>query len=120
MAAQDAAEKIKTWPKEVQRLAADFLENYVHINIGSLALSANKDITQIVDICEEYDKEKKLAKVLEEIGQEDDRILVFVQTKRKADDLTKLMRTDGYPAMCIHGDKQQRERETQTVKENNP
>ena len=30
---------------------------------------------------------------------------------RKADELTRLMRRDGYPAMCIHGDKQQRERD---------
>ena len=30
---------------------------------------------------------------------------------RKADELTRLMRRDGYPAMCIHGDKQQKERD---------
>ena len=99
-----------TWPKEVQRLAADFLNDYVHINIGSLELSANKDITQIVDVCDEYSKEQKLAKLLEEIGSVD-KILVFTQTKRTADDLTRLMRNEGYPAMCIHGDKEQRERE---------
>ena len=38
-------------------------------------------------------------------------MLIFTETKRKADELTRLMRRDGYPAMCIHGDKQQRERE---------
>ena len=55
-------------------------------------------------------KENKLARLLEEIGSQD-KMLVFVETKRKADELTRLMRRDGYPAMCIHGDKQQRERE---------
>ena len=55
-------------------------------------------------------KENKLARLLEEIGSQD-KMLVFVETKRKADELTRLMRRDGYPAMCIQGDKQQRERE---------
>jgi len=99
-----------TWPKEVRKLAEDFLQEYVHINIGSLALSANHNIMQIVDICDEHQKENKLARLLEEIGSAD-KMLVFVETKRKADELTRLMRRDGYPAMCIHGDKQQRERE---------
>jgi len=99
-----------TWPKEVRKLAEDFLQDYVHINIGSLALSANHNIMQIVDICDEHQKENKLARLLEEIGSAD-KMLVFVETKRKADELTRLMRRDGYPAMCIHGDKQQRERE---------
>ena len=65
-----------------------------------------------MDVCEEYQKEEKLAKLLDEIGNEPhNKILIFVETKRKADDLTRLMRRDGYPAMCIHGDKQQKERD---------
>jgi len=91
-----------TWPKEVRKLAEDFLQEYVHINIGSLSLSANHNIMQIVDICDEHQKENKLARLLEEIGSAD-KMLVFVETKRKADELTRLMRRDGYPAMCIHG-----------------
>merc|ERR1712172_396119 len=48
----------------------------------------------------------------EEIGGEQSaKILVFVETKRKADELTRLMRKDGWPAMCIHGDKEQKERD---------
>merc|ERR1719228_1890434 len=101
-----------TWPKEVQRLAEDFLGEFTHINIGATTLHANHNILQIVDVCEEYQKEDKLARLLEEIGSEPhNKILIFVETKRKADDLTRLMRRDGYPAMCIHGDKQQKERD---------
>lgn len=101
-----------TWPKEVRRLAEDFLTDYVHINIGATTLHANHQILQIVDVCEEYQKEQKLARLLEEIGCEPhNKILIFVETKRKADDLTRLMRREGYPAMCIHGDKQQKERD---------
>jgi len=102
-----------TWPKEVQQLANDFLsKDFVQINIGALDLHANHNILQIVDVCEEYQKEAKLARLLEEIGcQQGSKIIIFVETKRKADELTRLMRKDGWPAMCIHGDKQQKERD---------
>merc|ERR1719204_681492 len=101
-----------TWPKEVRRLAEDFLTDYTHINIGATTLHANHNILQIVDVCEEHQKEEKLSRLLDEIGCEaHNKILIFVETKRKADDLTRLMRRDGYPAMCIHGDKQQKERD---------
>ncbi|KAJ9577001.1 hypothetical protein L9F63_006438, partial [Diploptera punctata] len=40
-----------TWPKEVQNLAEEFLQNYVQVNIGSLQLSANHNIHQIVEMC---------------------------------------------------------------------
>jgi len=101
-----------TWPREVRQLAEDFLVNYTHINIGSTELAANHNILQIVDICEEYQKEQKLAKLLEEIGgEENTKIIIFTETKRKCDELTRLMRKDGWPAMCIHGDKEQKERD---------
>lgn len=48
-----------TWPKEVRKLAEDFLDDYVQINIGSLELSANHNILQIVDVCQEHEKEQK-------------------------------------------------------------
>ena len=41
-----------TWPKEVRKLACDFMDgnDFYHINIGSQSLSANHNITQIIDI----------------------------------------------------------------------
>lgn len=48
-----------TWPKEVKKLASDFLNDFVQINIGSLQLSANHNIQQIVDVCQEHEKEMK-------------------------------------------------------------
>jgi len=103
-----------TWPKEVKRLAEDFLgkSNFCHINIGSDQLSANHDILQIVDCCQEYEKENKLGKLLDEMSAEpNSKVLVFTETKRKCDELTRIMRKHGYPAMCIHGDKRQEERD---------
>jgi len=39
------------------------------------------------------------------------KILIFTETKRGSDDLTREMRLDGLPALCIHGDKKQEERD---------
>ena len=48
-----------TWPKEVRRLAEDFLHSYIQINIGALQLTANHNILQIIDVCMEFEKEDK-------------------------------------------------------------
>lgn len=48
-----------TWPKEVRKLAEDYLGDYLQINIGSLQLSANHNILQIIDVCQEHEKENK-------------------------------------------------------------
>ncbi|XP_028395147.1 ATP-dependent RNA helicase dbp2-like [Dendronephthya gigantea] len=101
-----------TWPKEVQSLARDFLNDYIQVNIGSLQLHANHNILQIVDVCQEFEKAGKLAKLLEEImGEKENKTLIFTETKRKADDLTRSLRREGWPCMCIHGDKSQPERD---------
>ena len=48
-----------TWPKEVRKLAEDFIAEYVQINIGALELTANHNILQIIDVCMEHEKEDK-------------------------------------------------------------
>ena len=73
-----------TWPKEVKSLAEDFLTDYIQVNIGSLNLSANNNIHQIVDICEEQEKEGKLLLLLKEIAADaSNKIIIFVETKKK-------------------------------------
>ncbi|KAK3578726.1 hypothetical protein CHS0354_010109 [Potamilus streckersoni] len=101
-----------TWPKEVKGLAEDFLKDYIQINIGALSLAASHNILQIVDVCNEPEKDYKLIKLLEEIMQEkENKTLLFVETKRKADDLARRMKREGWPVMSIHGDKSQPERD---------
>ena len=54
----------------------------------------------------------RLQKILEDLSHEkENKTLIFVETKRKADDLTRRMKRDGWPVSCIHGDKSQQERE---------
>lgn len=101
-----------TWPKEVKNLAEEFLQDYIQINIGSLNLSANHNIIQIIDVCDENEKDGKLIKILSDIAAENDRkTIVFVETKRRADEITRAINRRGFNAVAIHGDKSQTERD---------
>ncbi|XP_059620570.1 ATP-dependent RNA helicase p62 [Phlebotomus argentipes] len=103
-----------TWPKEVRRLAGDFLgKDYIQVNIGSLELSANHNIHQIIEICEEFEKEDKLKQILEQIHQNRSpgKTIIFVETKRKVEHITRVLRCFGLNVFCIHGDKSQNERD---------
>jgi len=100
-----------TWPKEVQKLARDICkEQPVHINIGSLEMRTAHTIRQYVEVVQEQDKRQRLKRLLEKV-MDGSKILIFAQTKRDGDTLTREMRTDGWPALCIHGDKKQEERD---------
>merc|ERR550539_192996 len=101
-----------TWPKEVRRLAEEFLSDYIQVNIGAMQLTANHNILQIIDVCMDHEKEEKLVKLLNEIMQEkQNKTIIFVETKRKADDIARRMKRDGWPVLSIHGDKNQQERD---------
>ena len=76
-----------------------------------MELTANQNITQTVEVVTDFEKRNKLLKHLELISNESGKVLIFVATKRVADDITKYLRQDGWPALAIHGDKEQRERD---------
>lgn len=56
-----------TWPKEVRVLAQDFQTNPVHLNVGSMELSANHNIKQNVEVIDENNKQARLLQLLEDI-----------------------------------------------------
>jgi len=102
-----------TWPKEVQALAEDFLGDYIMIRVGSLSLAANHNIRQIVQICQEEEKETRIIKLLKDIAADrTNKIIVFVETKKKVEDVLKLIRRENFMALSIHGDKTQMERDS--------
>merc|ERR1711972_1002416 len=65
---------------------------------------------QYVEVVQEQDKRSRLKRLLEKV-MDGSRILIFSSTKRDGDALTREMRLDGWPALCIHGDKKQEERD---------
>lgn len=86
-----------TWPKEVQTLAEDFLNEYIQINIGSLNLAANHNIRQFIEICQEEEKEARIINLLREIAADrTNKIIIFVETKKKVEDILKSIRQEGF------------------------
>jgi ATP-dependent RNA helicase DDX5/DBP2 len=101
-----------TWPKEVRQLAADYQSNWIQVTVGSMELSANHRILQQVEVVSEFEKRDKMLRHIEKIMEDKaSKVLVFTGTKRVADDITRFLRQDGWPALSIHGDKQQNERD---------
>ena len=101
-----------TWPKEVKGLAEDFLSNYIQINVGSIELSANHNIKQNVELCEEYEKNNKLLDLLKRIIKgKSNKTIIFCETKRKVKSIAIWLQRMGFYVDCIHGDKEQYARE---------
>lgn len=97
-----------TFPPNIQRLASDFLSDYIFLTVGRVG-SASKDVKQTVEYVENRDKTDHVMRFLLTIDE--GLILIFVETKRSCDYLEDVLCSKGFPACSIHGDKSQRERE---------
>lgn len=97
-----------TFPKEIQILARDFLNNYIFLAVGRVG-STSVMITQRLEWVEENEKRSFLLDLLR--TDPNALTLVFVETKRGADELERYLVGEQYPAISIHGDKGQNERE---------
>lgn len=99
-----------TFPKAIQELAGDFLkQDYLFLTVGRVG-STSENIDQEVMLVEEYDKKKVLLEVLEK-EEENSLVLIFVETKRGANELTYFLQRQQIRAVAIHGDLKQYERE---------
>ncbi|KAI8100001.1 P-loop containing nucleoside triphosphate hydrolase protein [Halteromyces radiatus] len=99
-----------TFPKPIQSLAKEFLNNYVFFTVGKVG-GTSENITQQILLVEGQDKRIKLIETLQENEQNDGLTLIFVETKRMADSLCQYLVEQGKQAASIHGDRLQRERE---------
>uniref|UniRef100_A0A1I8FRC9 RNA helicase n=1 Tax=Macrostomum lignano TaxID=282301 RepID=A0A1I8FRC9_9PLAT len=92
-----------TFPKEIQHLARDFLQDYIFLAVGRVG-STSQNITQEIMWVEEADKRACNR-------APDALVLVFVETKRGADQLEGVLYQQGFPVASIHGDRSQADRE---------
>uniref|UniRef100_A0A0E0LD91 RNA helicase n=1 Tax=Oryza punctata TaxID=4537 RepID=A0A0E0LD91_ORYPU len=107
-----------TFPPEIQRLASDFLSNYIFITVGRVGSSTDL-IMQKVELLADGEKRGYLLDLLQRqsVGVANSKLqqpltLVFVETKREADSLRYWLYSKGFPATAIHGDRTQQERES--------
>lgn len=101
-----------TFPDTIQQLAGRFLRDYLFLTIGIVG-GASTDVEQEFMEVGKFKKRDKLIEILDQYVNcaEEDRILVFVETKRTADFLASFMSETKISSTSIHGDRLQRERE---------
>jgi len=98
-----------TFPREIQRLASEFLLNYLFVVVGSVGTTTD-DITQrVAYVQNDDDRKRQLVELL--TTNNDGLSLVFVETKRDADFIETYLSRYGIPVTSIHGDRSQKERE---------
>lgn len=99
-----------TFPRQVEILARKVLNKPVEIQVGGRSV-VNKDITQLVEVRPETERFLRLLELLGE-WYEKGKILIFVHSQEKCDDLFKDLLRHGYPCLSLHGAKDQTDRES--------
>lgn len=97
-----------TFPREIQGLAAEFLQNYVFVTIGILG-GACSDVHQTFYEVTRKEKRRKLTELLDEDDPQG--TLIFVERKADADFLATFMSATRHSSTSIHGDRLQSQRE---------
>ncbi|NVJ98968.1 MAG: DEAD/DEAH box helicase [Alphaproteobacteria bacterium] len=97
-----------TLNERVRELAGTLLNDPEHIQIAPEATIAD-NLTHKVMFVPRQKKHELLMHMIEKKGVY--KALIFVRTKREADELAELLDAEGLKAESIHGDKQQRQRE---------
>jgi len=99
-----------TWPAGVRRLAQSYMKNPIQVFIGSLDLAAVHTVTQRIELVEEEDKDALLLEFIKNMGP-DDKVIVFVGKKVRADDVSSELSLLGIRCQSIHGNREQYDRE---------
>lgn len=106
-----------TWPKAVRKLAAGYLRDKslvreIFVGEGEVdgELAANKAISQRFIQARDHEKDEKLYNLICEFPDES-RVVVFANTKRRVENLSKTFSAEGFGTVSVHGDKTQADRE---------
>ena len=98
-----------TMPKPIKLLAERILDNPEFISITK-GETTNTDITQEYYVIEESERDDAIIRLMD-AGLEE-KAVVFCRTKSEVDRLSNVLSNAGYLANGLHGDMEQRQRET--------
>jgi ATP-dependent RNA helicase DBP3 len=94
-----------TWPDSIRRLAEDYIKSPIKVNVGSESLAANLAVTQIVEVIDNKEKDRRLIQLLEKYHKtRKNKVLVFALYKKEASRLENFLQNRGYKVVSIHGD----------------
>lgn len=96
-----------TMPKHIIALSQKYLSNPERIIVGSTTQAAVQIKQETVHV---QDK-AKFPELIKQLQNREGAVIVFVKTKRGADQLAKLLRTNDHKAEAIHGDLNQNRRD---------
>ncbi|KCV73226.1 hypothetical protein H696_00768 [Fonticula alba] len=103
-----------TFPELIQRLAQEFLHDYIFLTVGTIG-AASHNVDQTIVSVSDNDKLTFLQDLMDNFQKrresEGGLMLVFVETKRSANLLDTLLSKAGFETTSIHGDRDQSERE---------
>jgi ATP-dependent RNA helicase RhlE len=97
-----------TMPKEIGTLASGMLRDPAHVAVAPVATTADR-VEQSVIFVETSRKRAVLFDLLSDVAT--GRTLVFTRTKHGADRVVRYLEESGLPAVAIHGNKSQPQRE---------
>jgi len=97
-----------TFPVEIQKLAQNYLTNYVFLAVGRVGSTA-ESITQ--ELARANGRNEKLDVLMDLLPRCDGLTLVFVATRRDAENIEFFLRSESVNAESIHGNRNQQERE---------
>jgi ATP-dependent RNA helicase DDX46/PRP5 len=100
-----------TFPKAVENLARKSLLYPIEVIVGGRSI-ASDSVTQYAEVVEEDEKFLRLLQLLGENADENSKVIVFVDTQVRADSLFEQLLRNGYPALSLHGGKEQEERDS--------
>lgn len=100
-----------TFPKAVEALARKSLKYPVEVIVGGRSV-ASDSVTQYAEVVEENEKFLRLLQLLGEHVEGTKKAIVFVDTQVRADNLFSMLLRNGYPALSLHGGKEQEDRDS--------
>ncbi|KAH8312060.1 hypothetical protein KR044_009205, partial [Drosophila immigrans] len=100
-----------TWPPGVRRLAQSYMRNPIQVCVGSLDLAATHSVHQVIELLEDDQHKFQTLKEFVKNMTHEEKIIVFCGRKARADDLSSDLSLDGFMTQCIHGNREQYDRE---------
>lgn len=100
-----------TWPPGVRRLAQRYMKNPAQVYVGSLDLAAVHSVTQVIKIIDEDDKFREVMNFVKNQMDPEEKAIIFCGKKARADDLSSEFSLEGIACQCMHGNRDQSDRE---------
>lgn len=100
-----------TFPKAVESLARKSLKFPVEVMVGGRSV-ASDSVTQYAELVEENEKFLRLLQLLGEQVEGAKKVIIFVDTQVRADNLFEQLLRNGYPSLSLHGGKEQEDRDS--------